>query len=253
MSQSSRRRRLGAVLVAAPAVAALVVLGVATLGHGRKAPAAETPPPVSFSPVPSTSATAAMPTASTPPSSEPQPTTGAPCPVGRVEATLPTAAPRDLTWVHGLREPMPVSPTYGPLRRDDVGLPTCFSHSPTGAVIAAWSINASLFTTHWSDVLATQIAHTTGYPRLVTQLQAEPPDGSPGTTSPAGFEIIAADQDAVTLELVLRDNTTSALVGCPVTVAWEGDDWQLAPRPDGTVTTPTCPAVTAGTFIAWGI
>lgn len=182
-----------------------------------------------------------------------RPTSSAPCPVGRVEATLPSEAPRDLAWVHGPREPMPVSATYGPGTRGPDGLPECFSHSPTGGVLAAWSINASLFSTEWQHVLETQIAHTSGYPRLVTQLQTDPPDGSPGTTSPAGFAILAADQDAVTVELVLRDDASSALVGCPVTVAWDGNDWQLAPRPDGTVTTPTCPAVEPGSYISWGL
>lgn len=148
---------------------------------------------------------------------------------------------------------MPVSPTYGPRSRGLGGLPECFSHSPTGGVIAAWSINASLFSTDWQHVLDTQVAHTAGYARLVTQLQTDPPDGSPGTTSPAGFEILAADQDAVTVELVLRDSANGALVGCPITVAWDGDDWQLAPRPDGTVTTPTCPAVAPGSYVSWGL
>lgn len=169
-----------------------------------------------------------------------------------MEATLPKAAPRDLDWVHGLREPMPGSPAYGPLRRDTQNLPECFSHSPTGAVIAAWSINASLFSTRWEHVLKSQIAHTSGYARLVTQLQADPPDGSPGSTSPAGFEILAANENAVTVDLVLRSNVNDALIGCPVTVIWSGEDWQLAPRPDGTITTPTCAAVQPGGYVSWG-
>lgn len=148
---------------------------------------------------------------------------------------------------------MPVSAIYGPRTRGPAGLPECFSHSPTGGVLAAWSINASLFSTKWQHVLETQVARTSGYPRLVTQLQINPPDGSPGTTSPAGFAILSADQDAVTVELVLRDDANSALVGCPVTVAWDGNDWQLAPRPDGTVTTPTCPAIEPGSYISWGL
>jgi hypothetical protein len=180
---------------------------------------------------PPTAATAASgPTASA--------ATGDGCPVGPVSMAVPTS--------------LPYSATYGPFRQSTVGLPECFGHSPMGAVIAAWTTDADLFSTGWRQALATQVAKTAGYPRLLTELEATPPDGTPGVDSPAGFTVVAANADIVTVDLILQGAGNGGLIGCPLTMSWDGGDWQLDPRPDGTLTTTPCPAVDPGTFVTWG-
>jgi hypothetical protein len=198
--------------------------------------ATNTPPPAATA--------AAGPTASA--------ATGDGCPAGPVSTALPTTVPADLQWATGGYEPLPFSATSGPFRESAVGLPECFAHSPMGAVIAAWTINADLFSTGWRQAITTQVARTAGYPRLLTELEATPPDGTPGVDSPAGFTVLAATADTVTVDLVLQGPGNGGLIGCPLTVSWVGGDWQLAPRADGTLTTMPCPAVDPGTFVTWG-
>jgi hypothetical protein len=189
----------------------------------------------------------------TPPSSTaPTTTARGSCPAGPVSTAAPTSVPADLEWATGGYEPLPYSPTYGPFRQSTVGLPECFAHSLMGGVIAAWTINADLFSTGWRQALDTQVARTAGYPRLLTELEATPPDGTPGIDSPAGFSVVAATADTVTVDLVLQGAGNGGLIGCSLTVSWDGGDWQLDPRPDGTLTTMPCPAVDPGTFVSWG-
>jgi hypothetical protein len=174
------------------------------------------------------------------------------CPAGPVGTAAPTSVPPDLEWATGGYEPLPYSATSGPFRQSAVGFPECFAHTPMGAVIAAWTINADLFSTGWRQALDTQVARTAGYPRLLTELEATPPDGTPGIDSPAGFSVVAATADTVTVDLVLQGAGNGGLIGCSLTVSWDGGDWQLDPRPDGTLTTTPCPPVDAGTFANWG-
>jgi hypothetical protein len=252
------------VLIAAAAVLAVVL--VLTLGvvlgrdhapqHGvsasglSKSPSM-VPPMVTASsattatPVPSSSATtsvAARPTTSP---------TAEQCPRGLVSDALPAAPPVDETWRATSVAPLPVSPTYGPLRTGPAGLPICFSHSPMGATIAARTIDASLFSTNWRTAIAIQVAHTPGYAELLTALEAAPPDGSADADTLIGFNVVGYTPAVTTIQLVLQ-GSNGGVAGCSLAVQWTAGDWQLAPRPDGSLTQTPCPTVDPGTYILWG-
>lgn len=195
-----------------------------------------TPPPIPASSSPSTASTSAS---------------AEECPRGLVSDVLPAQAATDITWHATSVAPVPVSPTYGPLRTDSDALPICFSHSPMGAAIAVETIDAWLFGTKWRTVLATHVAQTPGYAEFLTALEADPPDGSPDIDTLVGFNVVAYTPAVASIELVYR-GANGGLVGCPVSAQWTRGDWQLATRPDGTITPATCPSVDPGTFIAWG-
>jgi hypothetical protein len=173
------------------------------------------------------------------------------CPRGLVSDALPAAPPVDETWHATPMAPVPESPTYGPYRTSPAGLPVCFSRSPMGATIAVRSIDAWLFSTQWRTVIQTQVAQTPGYAELLTALEAAPPDGSPETDTVVGFNVAAYTPATATIDLVTQ-SPNGAVDGCPVSVQWTSGDWQLTPRPDGTLTDQTCPAVAPGTYVPWG-
>jgi hypothetical protein len=251
-----RPRRTRPVLIAVAGVLAVVLvlaLGV-VLGRDRTPREARTAAGASPTPAPSSPAT------TTPAPSTSQPTSTASsapaaaaqqCPRGLVSDVLPAAPPVDETWHATPMAPVPVSLTYGPYRTGAAGLPICFSHSPMGATIAVRSIDAWLFSTKWRTVLSTQVAQTPGYAELLTALEAAPPDGSPETDTVVGFNVASYTPAAATIDLVTR-SPNGAVDGCPVSVQWTSGDWQLTPRPDGTLTDQTCPAVTPGTYVPWG-
>jgi len=173
------------------------------------------------------------------------------CPAGLVSDVLPASAPADVVWRATSVAPVPASKTWGPYRTSATGLPRCFSHSPTGAVIAAVSINTWLFSTQWRTVLATQVARNPGYTELQSALSSQPPDGSRETDTVAGFTVAAYTATAATVEVVER-SPNGGTIGCPLSEQWVNGDWQLTPRPDGTLSAMPCPDVTTGTYIPWG-
>lgn len=252
-----RRRRWRRLLAVSAAVAVLAVVllvaGGALLGRGTGTTAA--PARVTPAPVPESSSAVAARTAqaSSSPTSSSAPAVSASdaCPVGLVSDVLPASAPADVVWRATSVAPVPHSKTWGPYRTTASGLPRCFSHSPTGAVIAAVSINTWLFSTQWRTVLATQVARTPGYSELQSALESQPPDGSAQTDTVTGFTIAAYTTTAATVEVVER-GPNGGEIGCPLSEQWANGDWQLTPRPDGTLTENSCPVVTTGTYIPWG-
>jgi hypothetical protein len=256
------RPRTRPVLIAGAAVLAVVL--VLTLGvvlgrdhtpRGATTAAGASPTPVAVSPMTTASSAAAA----SAQSSSPQTATASPsaepaaeeCPRGLVSDALPAQAATDITWHATSVAPVPVSPTYGPLRTDSDALPICFSHSPMGAAIAVQTIDAWLFSTKWQTVLATHVARTPGYAEFLTALEADPPDGSPDVDTLVGFTVVSYAPAVATIQLVFR-GSNGGLAGCPVSAQWRSGDWQLAVQPDGTLTPATCPAVDPGTYIPWG-
>jgi len=247
-----RWRRLAVIAAVAVLAAVLLIAGGALLGRGTgttAAPARLPPTPV---PVSSSVAARTAPASSSATSSSAVSPSQA-CPAGLVSDVLPASAPADVVWRATSVAPVPVSKTWGPYRTTATGLPRCFSHSPTGAVIAVRSIDASLFSTQWKTVLATQVARTPGYSELQSALTSQPPDGSAETNTLVGFNVVTYTPAAATVDLVFRGPNNTGPSGCPLSVQWTAGDWQLTPRPDGTLTEASCPLVDRGTYIAWGV
>ena len=256
---NGRRRwwRRPAVIAAVAVLAAVVlIVGGVLLGRGRGTTAAAparsaTPAPVPVSSSASSTAPSASPALTPSATASPSAASGA-CPVGLVSDVLPASAPADVVWHATSVAAVPVSKTWGPYRTIASGLPRCFSHSPTGAVIAVRSIDAWLFSTQWKTVLATQVARTPGYAELQSALQSQPPDGSAEDDTVIGFDIETYTPTAATVALVIRGGTGTGPAACSQALQWTDGDWQLTPRPDGTLTEKPCPVVTTGTYIPWG-
>ena len=248
-----RWRRLLAVIAAVAVLAVvLVVAGGALLGQGTgttAAPARVPPAPAPASPPAAASRTGQVSSSPTP--STPVASPSDACPAGLVSDVLPASAPADVVWRATPMAPVPYSKTWGPYRTTASGLPRCFSHSPTGAVIAARSIDAWLVSTQWRTVLATQVARTPGYSDLQSALASDPPAGAAETDTVVGFNIAEYTPGAATIDLVVR-SPNSAVNGCAVGVRWADGDWQLTPRPDGTLTNTPCPTADTGTYVPWG-
>jgi len=248
-------RRPAVITAVAIVVVALVIAGGVLLGrdsHTSTVAAVSSPSAASTLPAvlpASPSVGAATSTVATSTSTAASPSEA--CPVGLVSDVLPASAPADVVWRATSVAPVPYSKTWGPYRATATGLPRCFSHSPTGAVIAAVSINTWLFSTQWRTVLAAQVARTPGYTELLSALSSQPPDGSAQTDTVAGFTVAAYTATAATVEVVER-SPNGGTIGCPLSEEWINGDWRLTPRPDGTLTEDTCPAVTAAAYIPWG-
>jgi hypothetical protein len=173
------------------------------------------------------------------------------CNRGAGDQTVPEKAPAVDGWDVSRRIVLPHSSTYGPAVTDSDGFRRCFAHSPTGAVYAAYSAYAAM--ADQSAVVATARKLMVPGPdtdALVRELQTD--NSASGYSAPqlAGYRVIDAGQDRVSLMLVTR--VDSAYMSLTLTLVWLNGDWRLQPPPPGApVGSPFAQHRDLSDFVAW--
>lgn len=145
----------------------------------------------------------------------------------------PSTAPQ-VQWQNLDGDWLPVSTTHGPGRRTATGPWTCYSHTPTGAVLAAWSIPQRLNSVDdFPRAVKQQTLPGAGQTALLTQGLGgfTPVDERP---LPTGFKVNYYDGSTATITLYGRQR--GAEYGCASNVQWVGGDsgdWKLRVNPEG--------------------
>jgi hypothetical protein len=203
-------------------VALIVVLGavLALVGPGDGSGTAETPP-----------ATAPV----GPPPSDPSPNRSA-CGMPAGEQAIPDGAPQAKWELRGTIAAPSAPKTAGPRIVKDA-LPSCFAHSPTGALFATINIYAAL------SVLSQR--HVDNPRAALRQLIAAGPGrdaagaragrgapaskGSSSGVQVAGFSIVRYEAASAVIDVVFRVDRTGAAgyVHAGSTMRWERGDWKL--------------------------
>jgi hypothetical protein len=159
------------------------------------------------------------------------------------EQEVPLVPPAATSWEVFRRVVVPRSERFGPGRVDPDGFRRCYAHSPTGALFAAYSAVAAL---------ADDKRIVPDTDRMLHDLAAEDvADGREDTPSQlAGFRVIDASRDRVTIALALR--VDEAFVSTTITLVWHESDWRLlAPRPGQEFGAPFSQQASLGDFVAW--
>jgi hypothetical protein len=234
-----RRRRLPIVLIAAVAVIAAVIAVVITVtGRHTTSPAAHAPagPPAAVTPATSTPAASAASAAV----STPTP----------LVTTIPTSPPAGVTWQLFQGVAVPTSATDGPTRITGT-VYAGYSHTPTGALIAAVQISSRQLITPnggWRPVVQQQVLPSADRDTFVTARGAvsdEPPAG--GFAQIAGFRFVTYDPSIAVISLANK-SPTGALGGGDYTLRWVDNDWRLqASSP----TTQIEPLANLANYIPW--
>ncbi|TDD62312.1 hypothetical protein E1263_03915 [Kribbella antibiotica] len=170
---------------------------------------------------------------STPTPKLPKPGSGG-CKTAKPSQLIPRVAPVGVVWQFEDDMLFPLQQEAGPALTDRKGVRSCFAHSPTGAVFAAFALLAQIknpvLTT---DVLATRVAPGPGRDIAVQQNRATPTprnEGKPGQF--AGFKVVDYEPTRAIVSIAVRydERTTGAL---PVTMVWDGKDWKGKLQTDG--------------------
>jgi hypothetical protein len=145
----------------------------------------------------------------------------------------PTEAPL-VQWQNLDGNWQPVSTTQGPGRRSATGPWTCYAHTPTGALIAAWGIPARIGAA--PDFATAVKQQTVPGPGQAALLKAGPGD-TPVSERPVpiGYQVNAYDGDAATITLYLSQRGAS--IACATGMQWNAEkrDWLLRVGTDGSV------------------
>jgi hypothetical protein len=146
----------------------------------------------------------------------------------------PTTGP-EVQWQNVDGNWLPVSTTQGPGKRSATGPWSCYAHTPTGAVLAAWGIPARMG-------VATDFAGVVKQQTLPGPAQAALIRTGPGKTPvadrpvPVGYRINSYDATAATITMYARQR--GATISCAAGVQWVGaekGDWILRLGSDGSV------------------
>ncbi|GAA1574326.1 MULTISPECIES: hypothetical protein [Kribbella] len=173
------------------------------------------------------------------------------CGPAAADQAIPGRAPAADSWEVSRRIVVPRAAKYGPAVTDGDGFRRCFAHSPTGAVYAAYSAYAAM--ADQENVVATARRLMVPGPdadALVRELQAD--DTTSGYSVPqlAGYRIIDAGADRVSLMLATPVDT--AYMSLTLTLVWQAGDWRLQPpAPGDPVGAPFAQHRDLSDFVAW--
>jgi hypothetical protein len=159
--------------------------------------------------------------------------------------------PKADLWEISRRVAVPRSSAYGPAKTDPDGFRRCFAHSPTGAVYAAYNVIAALADQSRIIPTATKLmVPGRDTDLLLEEVRKETADEASMPAQVAGYRIVDADRDRVTIMLAMPVQTE--FMSGTFTLAWHSGDWHLVAPPDAAaVGTPYSQHHNLNDFVEW--
>ncbi|MFI5710431.1 hypothetical protein [Kribbella sp. NPDC051620] len=167
------------------------------------------------------------------------------------QATPSSQPPKADLWEVSRRVVVPRSSAYGPGKTDSDGFRRCFAHSPTGAVYAAYNVIAALADQTKIIPTATKLmVPGRNTDLLLQEVRKETPDTASTPAQVAGYRIVDADRDRVTIMLAMPVQTE--FMSATFTLTWHAGDWRLVPPPNaGDVGAPYSQHHNLNDFVEW--
>jgi len=175
------------------------------------------------------------------------------CPSSVQSSAIPAAPPADLRWKGIGAIEVPTSASDGPFRvQGDVQ--SCFAHSPTGAVIAAYDIFGSLLSPQ--GLTSAALAGLAPGPGRQVYIAGTRAQGIPTLTpaelvQPVGFQVVSYTPQQATIETLASASSQSYQTD-ERTLVWSAGDWRLLLTPDGSIGPDPQVVQSAAGFVLWG-
>jgi hypothetical protein len=173
-----------------------------------------------------------------------------------LDQSVPDSSPPGVTWQIIDTVALPSSASAGPASVAD-GIPSGFAHTPTGALVAMVQIDfRHLIEPDFVAVTQADVANTPGRAQFFDLVEA---DGLTNPANPehgtylqlAGFQFVSYTTSTAVIQLLTARPDGSYQVST-LSVAWDGDDWQLVLQADGT-DSPNQQIVSSPVgFVLWG-
>lgn len=183
------------------------------------------------------------------------------CGLAAGDQTIPKAAPA-ATWKLRGTVAVPSAPsTFGP-HTVAAGIPSCFAHSPTGALFAMVNIQAAMGALakrpgrYPIDKVLRMIAPGPGRD-VLKNAAAHAPVATKGSTTPgaqvAGFNIVRYEPDTAVVDVAFGGDRpeTAGYVHGQSTMRWEHGDWKLVLAQNGGPFDAVQPIADLTGYIAW--
>lgn len=182
--------------------------------------------------------------------------TSQPTPAGSQDQSLPTSAPANVTWTLFEGFGLPTSTDVGPTTVKG-SVASGYSHSPTGALIAAAQLYVRVGFARDADWRAAVEAGTIPGPGRDAWIRVRAPlTGKLGNSEPgrlaqtAGFAFTGYSPELAVIALA-GGNPTVGYQSSTVTLVWRDGDWKLQQGPDGSTSTNLHRMTDLSGFIPW--
>ena len=173
-----------------------------------------------------------------------------------LDQSVPDSPPPGVTWQIIDTVALPSSAGAGPASVAD-GIPSGFAHTPTGALVAMVQIDfRHLIEPNFVAVTQADVANTPGRAQFFDLVEADgltnPTNPEPGTyLQLTGFQFVSYTPSTAVIQLLTARSDGSYQVST-LSVAWDGNDWQLVLQADGT-DSPNQQIVSSPVgFVLWG-
>jgi len=173
-----------------------------------------------------------------------------------LDQSVPDSPPPGVTWQIIDTVALPFSASAGPASVVD-GIPSGFAHTPAGALVAMVQIDfRHLIEPNFVAVTNADVANTPGRAKFFNLVEADgltnPENPEPGTyLQLAGFQFVSYTSSTAVIQLLTARPDGSYQVST-LSVAWDGNDWQLVLQTDGT-DSPNQQIVSSPVgFVLWG-
>ena len=173
-----------------------------------------------------------------------------------LDQSVPDSPPPGVTWQIIDTVALPFSASAGPANVAD-GIPSGFAHTPTGALMAMVQIDfRHLIEPTFVAVTNADVANTPGRAQFFDLVKADgltnPANPEPGTyLQLTGFQFVSYTPSTAVIQLLTARPDGSYQLST-LSVAWDGNDWQLVLQADGT-DSPNQQIVSSPVgFVLWG-
>ncbi|MEU7486831.1 hypothetical protein [Streptomyces sp. NPDC042319] len=164
----------------------------------------------------------------------------------------PTKSPADMRWKSYGTLPVPVSATYGPTKFDG-NVWSCYSHTPTGAAMAAHAITDKLSYAGWRDVVEKQFVPGTTRDKLEAdraKRKDHPRNGTAESGDFYGFTVMTYSKQQATVQMLMKIDGQYASTS--VSMKWLDGDWKVEVQPDGSPYSGFAQTSGPEGFVVWG-
>lgn len=173
-----------------------------------------------------------------------------------LDQSVPDSPPPGVTWQIIDTVALPYSASAGPASVVD-GIPSGFAHTPSGALVAMVQIDfRHLIEPNFMAVTQADVANTPGRAKFFNLVEADgltnPANQEPGTyLQLTGFQFVSYTTSTAVIQLLTARPDGSYQLST-LSVAWDGNDWQLVLQADGT-DSPNQQIVSSPVgFVLWG-